>query len=657
MKPTNRRVFFRQLLASLVVSAVLPPELLFAGGASARSYELDAAPPQGSAFHVGRPGEIRITLQALAPLAPGTELDFHTPPFLPGLFPFAGKTGAPRVDVESRTPQPDVELVTYPLRASASVNDPFFRRYTVRLPQGLPSGGVVRLSLPYHVHWMYYFDTLPLVHCKIVLRQGAEREETSFSWPVAPQPVARRQLLLPSTAVAGEPLTGLVSMTDDMGRLCLDCAARLTLLPSPGLRLRRESLELEPGRKGVLFFEVAFETPGVHRLHARLNDADLVSNPVLVDFSPHIYWGDLHAHTVFSWDQRNWLVGDMQPRDAVAYVREASLLDFIGFADHAEHDLIAESGGLGTPPDVPQYDMLSEDWEIYQEQILNAPDNGVLAFVGLERRDERGDTNQIFLEAGRLPRTEDGEREPVAAIYAGAAPVLGIPHLHNQHGLERYSPRPAERLVEIYSTLHGRYEYKGNPQPEIPHAAVERKVKPWRKDAYVKGPFVRELLDAGLRLGFTAGEDHGMPGQGGKTAVFAPQKSRKDIFQALWDRAAYATTGPRIVLDFFAAGARMGRERRVTRDDAPALARELRVRVNGTAPLRLVEVIRNGDVLHTLRPACADLETVLRDDTPLHEISRPRPLDGGAPSTYYYVRVTQEDGHMAWSSPVFLLPV
>jgi len=71
------------------------------------------------------------------------------------------------------------------------------------------------------------------------------------------------------------------------------------------------------------------------------------------------------------------------------------------------------------------------------------------------------------------------------------------------------------------------------------------------------------------------------------------------------------------------------------------------VRVIGTAALRSVEVVRNGHVMGGVtglgRTPVSEVSFALQD-----------PLVNGKTSAYYYVRVVQEDGEMAWSSPIWV---
>ena len=84
-----------------------------------------------------------------------------------------------------------------------------------------------------------------------------------------------------------------------------------------------------------------------------------------------------------------------------------------------------------------------------------------------------------------------------------------------------------------------------------------------------------------------------------------------------------------------------------------AVNRHISGYVAGTAPLATVELIRNGQVLTTFETDGHFIDFVYDDMTPLAEVA----IDAGdknPPFVFYYIRVTQEDGHMAWSSPIWV---
>jgi hypothetical protein len=80
------------------------------------------------------------------------------------------------------------------------------------------------------------------------------------------------------------------------------------------------------------------------------------------------------------------------------------------------------------------------------------------------------------------------------------------------------------------------------------------------------------------------------------------------------------------------------------------------VAVQGTAPLEKVEIVENGVTVHVKTKPRARLDqmayTWYREARPSNGPHVGRPP--GNVSRFIYVRVTQRDGHMAWTSPIWL---
>ena len=118
------------------------------------------------------------------------------------------------------------------------------------------------------------------------------------------------------------------------------------------------------------------------------------------------------------------------------------------------------------------------------------------------------------------------------------------------------------------------------------------------------------------------------------------------MWDALYDRRCYGTTGARIVLDVRLGDAIMGSIVECDESDPRLARRSLRVCVAGTDWIRTVDVLKNNEVVHTHRPRSDAAEFVYEDT-----LDRP-------PSSrdWYYIRVLQADGNMAWSSPIWIGP-
>ena len=169
-----------------------------------------------------------------------------------------------------------------------------------------------------------------------------------------------------------------------------------------------------------------------------------------------------------------------------------------------------------------------------------------------------------------------------------------------------------------------------------------------------------EALRRGYRLGMIASSDNhvGMPGRsyqhdrqvhtpfpGGLAAVWAPELTREALFDALKSRRCYGTTGARIILDFTLNDQPMGS---ILEVEGGEVSREVYAYVRGTDAINRVEVVQNGKVVETGTPHHRDRQDVYslkwRDTTALEA------------NAYYYIRVIQTDGEMAWSSPIWIKP-
>jgi hypothetical protein len=133
----------------------------------------------------------------------------------------------------------------------------------------------------------------------------------------------------------------------------------------------------------------------------------------------------------------------------------------------------------------------------------------------------------------------------------------------------------------------------------------------------------------------------------------APEHTREALFTALYNRSCYATTGERIILGFSIAGIPMGSELSTKVKPGLVYNRHLTGYVAGTSLIKEIEVIRNGKLIHTLYPNEFSLEFSF-DDSEMITQTALRGAGEAPDFVYYYLRVLQEDGHMAWSSPIWI---
>ena len=349
-----------------------------------------------------------------------------------------------------------------------------------------------------------------------------------------------------------------------------------------------------------------------------------VSNPVksgkYLD-GQHLYWGDIHAHTIYS-------DGLGTPEELLTFARDTAGLDFAAITDH---------------DDIGPY-LSPEEWENTKKVIsaFNRPGEFV-TFLAYEYRSDLADMNVYYPDKdGPLMCGKKAEWDDPSKIL----PVLKkkkamiIPHQHFGADWRGVDPE-VYRVMEIYSQ-HGNAEYLGCPR-QIPYLSKQLQ----KSSAGNLNSTFQEALALGMKLGVTAGSDShsGRPGlsnwtrvgrtyNGGLTAVFAGDKTRQDLWRALYDRHCYGTTGPRIYLEFSINGYPMGSELQAGR-------REIELYYIGACPVARIEVIKNNRVICLFRD-CPPECTFSLDDIPEKQ------------EDFYYIRLIQIDGEMAWSSPIWV---
>jgi len=312
-------------------------------------------------------------------------------------------------------------------------------------------------------------------------------------------------------------------------------------------------------------------------------------------------------------------------------------------------------------------DLSPEVWKSMSAKIAeSSADLQLTTFLGFQWFEEppTGLRQIIYAKDNKpLIQKKGNKGTTIKKIYKSYTPkdILSIPCFTMAKGyettFETFDP-DFERVVEIYNAWGSSecLKNEGNPRP------ISSKGKGISESE--KGS-IRSALQRNCRFGFVAGglDDRGVYSSlfdsdhiqysEGLTAILAPEQTREALFLALYNRACYATTGERIVLNFSISRVRMGGE--VSTKVKPGLAfnRHIVGSVAGTTPLKTIEIIRNGDVMHTFRDHPSSFDFTFDDSTPLEQIALASP-DDRPYFVYYYLRIIQQDGHMAWSSPIWI---
>jgi len=213
----------------------------------------------------------------------------------------------------------------------------------------------------------------------------------------------------------------------------------------------------------------------------------------------------------------------------------------------------------------------------------------------------------------------------------------------------------SSHILEIYSCWGNREEWGGRSS-DI------------RLDRHPKRT-CQSVLSDGVIAGFAAGSNsrlgvgrdavraeagRGYPG--GLTAVFSESESQDAIFAALRERQCYATTGHRALITFSIGGHPAGSIVEADGEHRSLVAeRTISATVHGTAHIERIEVIRNNTEVCTYRGDGEDVEFEWVDQQDLSRIALQRTVRGRQQTCYYYLRITQADGDIAWTSPIWFV--
>lgn len=465
--------------------------------------------------------------------------------------------------------------------------------------------------------------------------EGAfKRIEPAPQIEIVPGPVAELQFHAPSQGQVGRPIRVRLAALDAEHNPVRE-ALKVDVQVEAGEAKAPATIEI-PEDVGHAYFEVTPLSSGVLRLTAEVKDGALTAraNPIdVTDEAPErlVYWGDLHSHTHHSWDG----VGS----NAFEYARDVSGLDFYAMTDHSLP--VEKQGTRGLHPGV---------WDDYTAETEAHHEPG--RFVTLHAYEcsfgrPYGHHNVFFRGAPGALRNPHEVTLPELWEVLEAGDALTIPHHTGKFpsGID-FSVHDAElrRNFEIYSG-HGLSEAYDPDHP----LAFEQSLFTSDARSLDEPTHAQDVWIQGLQLStVAASDDHrAKPGQPqyGLTAVYVPELTRDSIFQGLYDRATYGTTGAKILLDVRLNGAPMGSQVEVEGEP------RIRVRAIGTDTIAEVEILR-------WRPG-EEQFVVCHEWLPNTEILEDRWTDPDhRPGTIYYVRLRQANkvrgrAVMAWSSPIW----
>ena len=348
--------------------------------------------------------------------------------------------------------------------------------------------------------------------------------------------------------------------------------------------------------------------------------------------------GDLHEHSEGSYC---WPAGaDGTLHDDYRYGLYSEGYDFVGMTDHTNSmdepywrkslriaDFYNEEGFYIAIP--------SAEWTLSPEKGYQTVPRGV------------GHRNVIFsstVEAEKFIRNGkeiysefspecDSSPKLWQLIREKNIDCVAIPH----HVTDEVHPcdwsvrdEEIEPIVELFQ-CRGNAEYRGCPRENN----LDRHQTSQCDETFID----YALRDKGYKIGFIASGEHNNMGIG-LAALWVKEVNRKGIIEALRARRTFGTTGDKIFMDVKVNDVLMGEVAKL--NGAP----KIKIKTQGQKEIERVELLRNSRVIQTWKPEKGD-EVFMVDFTDGHYEKEKDVL-------YYYVRVTQTDDHLAWSSPVFI---
>lgn len=458
------------------------------------------------------------------------------------------------------------------------------------------------------------------------------------------------RVLTPAVVVRNKRFDVVIRFEDEYGNLTAN-APEGTLVDLTYENIR-ESLNWKlfvPETGFVTLPNLYFNEPGVYRLRLQnLSTGEaFFSAPIkcFADQHPSLFWGLLH--------------GESERVDSTESI-ETCLRHFrdernLNFFASSSFEAIEETS--------------NEVWKLISQNIMafNEDDRftSLLGFQWKGSSPGEGLRQFVCAKDNRpILRFKDTKFNALEKIYRSHAPkeLIAIPSfmMGGKLGYDfKNHNAEFERVVEIYNAWGSSecLEQEGNPRPIFCPSG--------KGPCEYPGGSVRAALAQGCRFGFVAGglDDRGIFSDfyegdqnqytPGLTAIIAPKHTRDALFEALYHRRCYATTGARIILGLYLAGQPMGSELSSGKKPGLVVNRHLSGYIAAMADLERVEIVRNGEVLVTLPANGPNLEFTYDDMEDLSTIvfsgQEDRP-----PFVYYYLRVVQKDEHMAWSSPIWV---
>lgn len=484
--------------------------------------------------------------------------------------------------------------------------------------------------------------------------KGRYEEPELFSMDIRGNELQAIRILAPSFVARNKRFDVIVRFEDEYGNLT-NYAAEDTMVELSHEHLR-ENLKWKlfvPETGFINLPNLYFNEPGIYTIQLLNTKTKEVfrSSPIkcFPENTRNLFWGVLHGESERFDSTENI-------ENCLRFFRDDKATNFYGVSP------------FENPEETP-----NEIWRMISQNVAEFDETDrFVTFLGFQWEGDpssEGVRLMVYTKDNKpILRKKDPKNSGLSKIYKGMSPkeMLSIPTFTMGKGFsynfDHYDPE-FERVVEIYNAWGSSEcsKKEGNSRPitskgkngiqENPEGSIQKALQRNCRFGFVAGG----LDDRGIYMDFFDGDQEQY--SPGLTAIIAPEHSRASLAEAIHNRSCYATTGERIIVGLYLAGSPMGTELSTATKPGLMINRHLSGYVAGTTTLESVELIRNGEVIQTFTSKGYSLEFTYDDMDPLEKVAI-KGKDKKPPFAYYYLRVTQEDGHLAWTSPIWvdLLP-
>lgn len=483
-----------------------------------------------------------------------------------------------------------------------------------------------------------------------VTGKGRFAEPEVFHMDIKGNELKTIKILAPSFVVKNRRFDVIIRFEDEYGNLTNN-APEDTLIELSYENIRDNlNWKLFVPETGFLTVpNLYFNEEGVFTIKLRdtFTKKDYFSSPIrsFADNDKHLYWGLLHGESERYDSTEN-------VESCLRHMRDEKGLHFYGLSPFESAEETSNEIWKACVQNAIEFDEADRFSTIIGCQWSGkGGDEGVRQFIYTK-------------EAKQIIRKKEAKYGTLSKIYKTFSPkdLISIPSFTMGKGhhfnFKNFDPE-FERVVEIYNAWGSSECSKKEGNLTAINGNGKNGVKETGEGS------IQQALLQNCRFGFVAGglDDRGIYSNffdsdqdqfhPGLTAIICKEHTRTALTDAIYRRSCYATTGKRIILGFNIANVGMGQEISTADKHGLLFNRHISGYVAGSAPLAKVEIIRNNEVIKTFESDTYHLDFTYDDFDPLEKVLIDA-KDKKPPFVYYYLRVTQADGQMAWASPIWI---